>query len=73
MKNIRILSDCLVNGEHTPAGTVMKNVENAVAADLVVSGRAIEIPNKPEVLENRDPKTEDRDPKPAKADKAAKA
>jgi len=71
MKNLEILQDCLVKGEHTPAGTKLENVDNAIAADLVTSGRAVEISNKPEVLGNRDPEAENRDPKPSKKDKAA--
>lgn len=66
MKNIRIVSDCLVNREHTPAGSKLENVDSHVAADLIATGRAVEIPAKPEVLTHRDPKPANRDPKPAK-------
>lgn len=73
MKNLKITESCLVNGEHAEAGTILENVDNAIAADLVVNGRAVEIPAKPEVLGNRDPEAENRDPKPAKKAKDAPA
>lgn len=73
MKDLKIVESCLVNGEHTEAGTTLKNVENATAADLIVNGRAVEIPAKPEVLNTRDPEAENRDPKPSKKAKDATA
>jgi hypothetical protein len=42
MKNLRIVESCLLNGKHVEAGTKLENVDNAVAADLVSSGRAAE-------------------------------
>lgn len=71
MKNIKITQACLVEGQHQDVGAVLKNVDNQVAADLVHSGRAVVIPEKPEVLGNRDPDPENRDPKPAKKGKEA--
>lgn len=73
MKNLKISEDCLIKGEHTPAGTVLENVENGLAADLVGSGKAVEIPAKPEVLNTREPEAENRDPKPSKKAKDAPA
>lgn len=69
MKNIKITQACLVEGQHQDVGAVLKNVDNQVAADLVHSGRAVVIPEKPEVLGNRDPEPGNRDPKPGKKGK----
>lgn len=73
MKNLKIVESCLVKGEHVEAGTVLKDVENGLAAELVTNGRAVEIPAKPEVLNTRDPEAENRDPKPSKKGKDAPA
>jgi hypothetical protein len=67
MKNLRITEDCLVGGQHQAAGTILKNVENRTAAELLISGRAVLAD---EVVEHRDPVAETRDPKPKR--KAAK-
>lgn len=40
MKNILITSDCLHKGKHVEKGTILKNVDNSSAAQLLVSGRA---------------------------------
>jgi hypothetical protein len=64
MKNLRITQDCAIKGEHTPAGTILENVDNQIAADLIMSGRATIATN--EEIENRDPATQNRDPKPGK-------
>lgn len=69
MKNLKITESCLVNGEHVDAGTLLENVGNALAAELVCNGRATIATN--EEFENRDPVPETRDPKPSKKDKAA--
>lgn len=61
MKNLKITQDCAVKGEHTPAGTILENVDNQLAADLIMSGRATIATN--EEFENRDPAPENRDPK----------
>ena len=42
MKTLKITESCLVNGEHAEAGSIIKNVDNTVDADLVVNGRAVE-------------------------------
>lgn len=73
MKNLKITSSCLVNGEHAEAGSVLENVDNAIAADLVMNGRAEEIKGDHEVIGNRDPEVTDRDPKPSKKGKDAPA
>jgi hypothetical protein len=73
MKNLQIIESCLVNGEHAEAGSILKNVENGVAADLLANGRAVEIAAKPEVLNHRDPEPENRDLKPSKKAKDAPA
>lgn len=62
MKNIRITSSCLLNGQHVEVGTVLNNVPAQAAADLIYTGRAV-------VLEHREPVLEHRDPKPAKPSK----
>jgi len=41
MKNILIIEDCFVKGELAEKGTVLKNVDNGTAADLLSSGRAV--------------------------------
>jgi hypothetical protein len=61
MKNLKITQDCAIKGEHTPAGTILENVDNQLAADLIMSGRAT-IATEDEI-ENRDPAPENRDPK----------
>ena len=67
MKNLKIIQSCLVKGEHAEAGTTLENVDNAIAADLVTQGRAVEVPAKYDVIGDRDPKDVDnRDPKPGK-------
>jgi hypothetical protein len=73
MKNLKITEACLIKGEHAEVGTVIKNVDNTLAAELVANGRAVEIPEKPEVLNHRDPEAENRDPKPSKKAKDAPA
>ena len=40
MKNIEITHDCFVKGEPVSAGEILKDVDNGVAAELLVSGRA---------------------------------
>ncbi len=40
MKNIEITHDCFVKGEPVAAGDILKDVDNGVAAELLVSGRA---------------------------------
>ena len=40
MKNIEITHDCFVKGEPVSAGDILKDVDNGVAAELLVSGRA---------------------------------
>jgi len=40
MKLVRIIEDCLVNGLHTVAGTVM-NLDPHVASDLIMNNRAV--------------------------------
>jgi hypothetical protein len=73
MKNLKITESCLVKGEHAETGTVLKNVDNALAAELVTNGRAVEIAAKPEVLNHRDPEPENRDLKSSKKAKDAPA
>lgn len=65
MKNLRIIESCLVNGQHAEAGTELEGVDNALAADLVVSGRAVELKAEHEV---RSPKVVNRDEEPANRD-----
>ena len=61
MKNLRITEDCLYQGEHTPAGTVLENVDTTVAAELVSTGRAEEVSR----VVTRDPEVTTRDPEPS--------
>ena len=71
MRHLRITSDCLVKGEHTPAGTEA-NYDVLTAQKLLDAGVAVELKSEkvlgPGRVENRDPKPENRDPKP-KGDK----
>ena len=41
MKNILITEDCFVKAELVEKGTVLQNVDNGTAADLLSSGRAV--------------------------------
>lgn len=66
MKNILITEDCLVKGQHTPAGTKLENVDNTLAAELLASGRAALPPADKRVIVVPDPEVETRDPEPAK-------
>jgi hypothetical protein len=79
MKKIKITRDCLVNGQHTPAGAEV-NVDIVTAQRLVDAGAGEEIkPGKivnhnADKVEDRDPVAVTRDPEPAKpATKKAKA
>lgn len=63
MKNLRITSSCLFNGHHVEAGTVLTQLAEKDASDLLAAGCAVE------VVEHRDPEIQHRDPKPAKAAK----
>lgn len=65
MKNLKITQDCAIKGEHTPAGTILENVDNQLAADLIMSGRATIATN--DEFENRDTPPENRDPKDKKS------
>lgn len=78
MKKIKITHDCLVKGQHTPAGTEL-NVDIVLAQQLLDAGVATEIkPGKvvnqtaDKQVETRDPAAETRDPEPAPAKPATK-
>lgn len=62
MKNLLIISSCLLHGDHVEAGSTLKDVSPSDAADLIGAGRAV-------VLEHQEPEVEHRDPKPAKPSK----
>jgi hypothetical protein len=62
MKNLLITQSCLIHGNHTEAGTVLENVENPLAVDLINAGRACIMEN--DELHTRAPMPEHRDPKP---------
>ncbi len=64
MKDIQILSDCLVKGQHVAAGTTLKDVDTSTAADLITTGRATEVKRKPNVIRVPDPAPVHRDPEP---------
>ena len=69
VKNIKIIQSCLIGGNHVEAGTVLKDVDTRTAADLVGSGRAVDVTRVPKdesAITHRDPEAQDRDPKPAK-------
>lgn len=61
MKNLKIIAACLISGEHTEAGSLLENVNNALAADLVSSGRAVVVAAEYEVLGHPDPAPQNRD------------
>jgi len=71
MKNLKIVESCLVKGAHVEAGTLLKNVDNSTAADLLGNGRAVIVNLIPATatIEHREPVVETRDPK-AKGRKA---
>jgi hypothetical protein len=66
MKNLLITSDCAVQGQHVAAGTILEHVDNAIAADLLVSGRAVLATATDPAIQLREPEVETRDPKPAR-------
>ena len=69
MRKVKITTDCVHNGEHTPAGTEL-NLDIVSAQRLLDAGVAIEIkPSKVvnhNAVETREPEVEDRDPAPAR-------
>lgn len=66
MKNLKIVESCIVEGKSVQAGVILENVDNSIAAELLLSGRAkIFDGKKPE------PKPEPA-PEPAPAKKASK-
>lgn len=75
MKNLRITESCLVRGSHTEAGTVLRDVDNSTAADLIMNGRAVIVKESAPgiVIQNQTPAVENRDPKPAGKTKSGKA
>lgn len=50
MKKIKITEDCLLDGTHLSAGTVLEKVSESIAAELVSSGRAVVIKENPEPI-----------------------
>lgn len=68
MKNIEITHDCFVDCKPVEAGTILKDVDNGTAAELLTSGRAKLATVKPEAVKPEAVKPESV--KPAK--KAAK-
>ena len=40
MKNLEIIESCFVKGEPVEPGAILENVDNSVASQLLVSGRA---------------------------------
>jgi len=40
MKNLKIVQSCFVKGVPAEAGDILENVDNSVAAELLLSGRA---------------------------------
>lgn len=62
MKNLRIIESCLANGQHAEAGTIIQNVADHVAADLLANGRAVIVSGATEKVSTRDPEPENRDP-----------
>ena len=66
MKNLKIVQSCFVKGVPAEAGEILENVDNSIAAELLLSGRAkIFDGKKPE------PKPEPA-PEPAPTKKASK-
>lgn len=72
MKTIRITSGVEVDGKHCKEGTIIQNVDNALAAEIVTAGRAEIIPEKAKKIVIPDPVVQDRDPKPGKPARPAK-
>lgn len=66
MKNLKIIEPCLINREHTPAGTIVENLDTELAAQLVGSGKAVETTDKPHAVKA------ESEGKPAPATKQAK-
>jgi len=68
MRTLKITSDCLVKGEHTPAGTELQ-IDPLTAQQLLDAGVATEIKHGKTLgpgVETRDPEPEHRDSEPKK-------
>lgn len=63
MKSVRIIESCLALGQHAEAGTILRDIPDPVANDLIANGRAVVVQGE-SPLENREPELENRDPKP---------
>lgn len=66
MKDILITHNCLVKGESQKAGTILRGVDTSTAAELLVSGRAVEHKAKVGTVEEKP------EPKKKAAKKSAK-
>lgn len=62
MKNLKIVQSCFVKGVPAEAGDILENVDNSVAAELLLSGRA-------KIFDGKKPEPK---PEPAPAKKASK-
>ena len=60
MKNLKIVQSCFVKGVPAEAGDILENVDNSIAAELLLSGRA-------KIFDGKKP-----EPKPAPSKKASK-
>jgi hypothetical protein len=65
MKTLRILSGVEIDGKHVDENSIVENVPNEIAAELIVAGRAEVVPNQGSKIIVPDPVVENRDPKPA--------
>jgi hypothetical protein len=68
MKNLRILSPVEVLGQHRAEGEIVEGVDNSLAAQLVESGRAVDVPSIAPQIRIPDPEPESRDPEAEQAD-----
>ena len=62
MKNLKIVQSCFVKGVPAEAGDILENVDNSVAAELLLSGRA-------KIFDGKKPEPK---PEPAPAKKSSK-
>lgn len=62
MKNLLITSSVEVMGRHCPEGTIVRDVPNDIAAEIIHAGRAEAIPDLPPAeIVHADPVVEHRD------------
>jgi hypothetical protein len=60
--NLKIISACLVSGQHLADGEIIRDAPPALASDLISAGRAVVTTETSRHVTARDPQVETRDP-----------